>query len=134
MDFKSTHAFFFNPHFGKCSSVDVDITRLNIGNDVWIGSNALLLPQTRNIGHGAVIGAGAVVNKDVPPYAVVVGNPGRVVRFRFPPKVIDELIASKWWDKPIEQLNMAEFTRPFLQDGTERFNNAALNLSSTEPP
>jgi len=114
--------------------VDVDITRLNIGNDVWIGSNALLLPQTRNIGHGAVIGAGAVVNKDVPPYAVVVGNPGLVVRFRFPPKVIDELIASKWWDKPIEQLNMAEFTRPFLQDGTERFNNAALNLSSTEPP
>jgi virginiamycin A acetyltransferase len=132
MNFKSTHAFFFNPHFGKCPNFNVEITHLVIGNDVWIGANALILPNTRNIGNGAVIGAGAVINKDVPPYAIVVGNPARVVRFRFPPKVIDELVASKWWEKPIEQLNMGEFGRPFLQDSMEHVNDESLNLSSTE--
>lgn len=119
MDFKSTHGFFFNPELGFCRGVDVEITHLNIGHDVWIGANALILPHTRNIGHGAVIGAGTVVNKDVPPYAVVVGNPGRVVRFRFDPKTIEGLLASQWWEKPIDQLNVEEFARPLQMDGVK---------------
>ena len=113
LEFKSTHAFFFNPILGYCREDLVDFIPLEIGNDVWIGANALILPHVRTIGNGAVIAAGAVVNKDVPPYAVVVGNPARVVRFRFPKEVIEELMASRWWDKPIEELELSEFCQPY---------------------
>lgn len=70
---------------------------VHIGNDVWIGRNTTILSGI-NIGDGAVIGAGCVVTKDVPPYAIVVGNPGRVVKFRFDPKTIEEMMRIKWWD------------------------------------
>jgi virginiamycin A acetyltransferase len=113
MDFQSTHAFFFNPQMGHCREGMVDFIPLEIGNDVWIGANALILPQVRKIGDGAVVAAGAVVNKDVPPYAVVVGNPARTVRFRFSAPVIDRLIASQWWQNDIEDLDIDEFTCPF---------------------
>lgn len=118
MDFRSTHAFFFNPELGRCKEDLVDFTPLEIGNDVWIGTNALIMPNVRKIGDGAVVAAGAVVNKDVPPYAVVVGNPARVVRFRFPENVIAQLQASRWWEKSIEDLDTQEFTRPFLSEKT----------------
>jgi serine acetyltransferase len=77
---------------------------LKIGNDVWLGHNSIIMPNVKEIGTGAVIGAGAVVNKDVPPYAVVVGNPARVVKYRFEKCVIEELLKSKWWEKSIEEL------------------------------
>jgi virginiamycin A acetyltransferase len=72
-----------------------------VGNDVWIGHRATILPGTR-IGDGAVIGALAVVGSDVPPYAVVVGNPGRVVRIRFTPDTVRRLLAVAWWDWPAD--------------------------------
>ncbi len=115
MEFKSTHAYFFNPLLGYSSKDLLDYIPLEIGNDVWIGTNALILPNVRKIGDGAVVAAGAVVNKDVPPYAVVVGNPARVVRFRFPKHVIDALLASRWWDKSIDSLNIEDFRRPYLE-------------------
>ena len=59
-------------------------TPLHIAGDVWIGARAIVLPGCRRIGHGSVIGAGAVVTKDVPDYAVVGGNPAKVIRFRNP--------------------------------------------------
>lgn len=114
MHFKSTHAFFFKPRLGFCAEDRIAHTPLDVGNDVWIGAHALILPHVRKIGNGAVVAAGAVVNKDVPPYAVVVGNPARVVRFRFPKDVIEQLLASRWWEKPIEELDVNEFTKPFL--------------------
>ncbi len=82
-----------------------------IGNDVWIGRDAVVMPGVR-IGDGAIIGAHAVVAKDVPPYAVVVGNPGRVARIRFAPETVDALLAIRWWDWPIEtiQANLAAIT------------------------
>ena len=113
MEFKSTHGFFSNPKLGYRPDDPLHYIPLEIGNDVWIGANALILPHVRTIGDGAVIAAGAVVNKHVPPYAVVVGNPARVVRFRFPKEVIEELLASRWWDKPIEELDLSEFCRPY---------------------
>lgn len=114
MGFKSMHAFFFNPKLGICDNDIVEHVPLTIGNDVWIGHNALIHPHVRSIGDGAVIGAGAVVNKDVPPYAVVVGNPARIVRYRFSREVIDQLLASKWWEKPIGELKseIKDFQRP----------------------
>lgn len=113
LEFKSTHAYFFNPQLGFCRDDIVDYIPLKIGNDVWIGANALILPHVRRIGDGAVIAAGAVVNKDVPPYAVVVGNPARAVRLRFPKDIVEALMASRWWEKPLEELDPGEFCRPF---------------------
>ncbi|MDD2495379.1 MAG: CatB-related O-acetyltransferase [Tissierellia bacterium] len=73
-----------------------------IGNDVWIGSGAIVLRGTR-IGDGAVIGANAVVTKDVPPYSIVVGIPAKIIKNRFSDKIITLLINSKWWNySPIE--------------------------------
>ena len=117
MEYKSTHAFFFNPKLNHCEDDNVEFTPLTIGNDVWMGHNAVIMPHVKVIGDGAVIGAGAVVNKDVPPYGVVVGNPGRVVRYRFPQEIIDELLASKWWEKSIEELHpeMSGFTHPLIE-------------------
>ncbi len=57
-------------------------TPLHIAGDVWIGARAIILPGCRRIGHGAIVGAGAVVTKDVPDYAVVGGNPARVIKMR----------------------------------------------------
>ena len=74
-----------------------------IGNDVWIGERAMIMGG-RTIGDGAVIGAGAVVTKDVPPYAIVGGVPAHIIKYRFPQDVIDKLIDLKWWDIDEEKL------------------------------
>ena len=70
--------------------------RLDIGNDVFMGHHCVILPSVRRIGDGAVIGAGSVLQSDIPPYAVVTGNPARVVRYRFSEPKIQELLAEKW--------------------------------------
>jgi len=77
-----------------------------IGHDVWIGYGATILPGAR-VGHGAIIGAQAVVRGTVPAYAVVIGNPGAVVRKRFSDAVIAELLALAWWDWPSEAIAAA---------------------------
>ena len=74
-----------------------------IGNDVWIGQKAVILPGVK-IGDGAIIGAYAVVAKDVPPYSIAVGNPARVVKKRFNDKVIKHLIKIKWWNWPTKKI------------------------------
>lgn len=79
----------------KKASTKVKITR--IGNDVWIGNGAFILPGVV-VGDGAIIAARAVVTKDVPPYAIVGGNPARVIKYRFSDDLINRLINSQWWD------------------------------------
>lgn len=74
-----------------------------IGNDVWIGYEAVVLAGV-TIGDGAVIGARAVVTKDVPPYAVVGGVPARLIRRRFPDDTISALLALRWWDWPADKI------------------------------
>lgn len=119
MEFKSTHGFFFynGDDLNLSSRSLVDPIPHYIGNDVWIGDNAIILPSAPIIGDGAVIAAGAVVNKNVPPYAVVVGNPARVVRYRFSEGVVKELLESKWWEQPIEEIlpRLEEYQRPYEQ-------------------
>ena len=73
-------------------------TKLKIGNDVWIGQNAVVLPSCRNIGNGAVIGAGSIVTKDVPAYTVVAGNPARTIKMRFDLETRHRLEDSNWWE------------------------------------
>jgi virginiamycin A acetyltransferase len=72
-----------------------------VGHDVWLGYSALVLPGV-TIGHGAVVAAGSVVARDVPPYAIVGGNPARVVRSRFSEGDVERLLRAAWWDWPIE--------------------------------
>ncbi|NVK36234.1 MAG: CatB-related O-acetyltransferase [Rhodobacteraceae bacterium] len=74
-----------------------------IGNDVWIGNGATIMPGVK-VGHGAIIGAKAVVAKDVADYAIVAGNPAREVRRRFSEKAIEALLEIAWWDWPVEKI------------------------------
>ena len=75
-----------------------------IGNDVWIGQNALILPGV-HIGDGAMIGAESVVGSDVPPYTIVAGNPAKALRKRFDEEFIALLLQFKWWDKSVDEIN-----------------------------
>lgn len=77
--------------------------RTIVGNDVWIGARALIMPGV-HIGNGAVVAAGSVVTKDVPAYAIVGGNPAKVIRYRFEPDVIDQLQRIAWWDWSDEKI------------------------------
>lgn len=74
-----------------------------VGNDVWIGRGAVILSGV-TVGDGAVVGAYAVVTKDVPPYSIVAGNPARHIRFRFDEEQIKKLLAIRWWDWPLEKV------------------------------
>ncbi|MEZ4685305.1 MAG: CatB-related O-acetyltransferase [Bacteroidia bacterium] len=76
---------------------------LVVGNDVWIGHNATLMAGI-TVGDGAIIATNATVTKDVPPYAIVGGNPAKVIRKRFPEETIEKLLALKWWDWEIEKI------------------------------
>lgn len=87
-----------------------------IGNDVWIGQDVTIMGGVR-IGDGAVIAAEAVVTKDVPPYAIVGGNPAYVLKKRFPDEIVKKLRAIQWWHWPFEKVR-ASF--PFMQE-TEVF-------------
>ncbi len=80
--------------------------RVALGNDVWIGHGAILLPGV-TVGTGAAIGAGAVVTKDVPDFAVFVGVPAKLIRFRFPPEIIAALHRIAWWDWEHARLGQA---------------------------
>jgi virginiamycin A acetyltransferase len=73
----------------------------NVGHDVWLGYQGLVLPGV-TIGHGAVVAAASVVTADVPPYAIVAGNPARVVRRRYEDDDVARLMRAAWWDWPIE--------------------------------
>ena len=74
---------------------------IKIGHDVWIGANVIILDGIK-IGNGAIVGAGSVVTKDVPPYAVIGGNPAKVIRYRFNEEERKVIEQSKWWDKDLE--------------------------------
>ncbi len=97
--------------------------RCVMGNDVWIGHGAIVLPGIR-IGNGAAIGAGTVVTKDVPPFAIVVGNPGRVLRHRFTPEIITALERIAWWDWTHDQLasGLADFRTLSAEDFCQKYD------------
>ena len=102
------------------------IKRTIIGNDVWIGRRAIIKAGI-NIGHGAVVGNGAVVTKDVPPYAVVAGVPAKIVKYRFKEETIKDLLNSEWWNmSDIELSNYAHL----IQDPSS-FVNALKKLETT---
>ena len=81
--------------------------RIHIGNDVFIGMNVTVLDGV-TIGDGAIIGAGAVVSKDIPPYAIAVGCPIRIVKYRFDEDTIQRFLRLKWWDRNMDCLHLVE--------------------------
>jgi len=83
---------------------DSQFSKINIGSDVWIGEGALIR-RGISIGDGAVVAARSVVNRDVPPYAIVAGSPARIIRYRFEPAVIEALLSLTWWSYGLSALD-----------------------------
>lgn len=100
----STYPFrAFDEAWQEAPSVMINKGNTVIGNDVWFGNGATIMPGVK-IGSGAIIGAGSLITKDVAPYTIVGGNPGRVIRQRFDDKTIDFLLRLSWWDWPIAKI------------------------------
>ena len=98
IDAITTHPALYERKFGV---VEADLYYEDpqvIEDDVWIGHHAVILPGCRRIGRGSIIGAGAIVTRDVPRYTVVAGNPARVLRERFPRDLQAALEQSRWWE------------------------------------
>ncbi len=116
-NFVSVHPAFFsmNPSvklrftnkqkYEEVKSVEDGKYFVKIGNDVWIGANVTIFDGV-TIGDGAIIGAGTIVNQDIPPYAIVVGTPMRIIRYRFEKDEINKLLNLKWWKKDNNWLEM----------------------------
>ena len=126
LNFVSTSPIFytetnvFKKCFNKIEFQEYETTV--IGNDVWIGSNAFIKGGV-TIGHGAVIGAHAVVTKDIEPYSIVAGNPAKIIRKRFDDVTIDKLLKGKWWDHNDEILKESAI----LFGDVEKFLNSNTN-------
>lgn len=100
----TTHPYFYERRLGYVEFDRLSDATTTIGNDVWIGQGVILLPGCRTVGTGAIIGAGAIVCKDVPPYAIVAGNPAKVIKFRFPKATVERLLQSRWWERPASEV------------------------------
>lgn len=122
LDYLSTSSIFTSKRNGtrikltNKSSFE-EYKEIHIGNDVWIGTKVLIMGGV-NIGNGAVVAAGAVVTKDVPPYAIVGGVPAKILKYRFHEDIIHKLEASKWWTLDEETLkkNIHLFQKPLEND------------------
>lgn len=111
--YMTPHPFIHLPSFGVTDNkTELEIEEITIGNDVWIGMNSCIL-QGVSIGDGAVIGAGSVVTKDVPPYAIVAGNPARILKYRFTDDMIAKLLDLQWWN----------FSKDILRDNIVYFQS-----------
>ncbi|MCL4640013.1 MAG: CatB-related O-acetyltransferase [Pseudosphingobacterium sp.] len=95
----TSHPLLYNPVAGFVEKDMLERAPLKVGNDVWIGEWAIILPRVSVIGNGAMVGAGSVVTKDVPPYAIVAGNPAKIIGYRFDEITIQKLEESKWWER-----------------------------------
>ena len=95
-----------------------------IGSDVWLG-NGVFIQDGIRIGHGAIVGASSVVTRDVPPYAIVAGNPARLIRMRFPPLIIARLLKAEWWRYAISDFYPLDFS-----DIDEALENIEARIAS----
>jgi virginiamycin A acetyltransferase len=104
-----------------------------VGNDVWLGYRALVLPGV-TIGHGAIVAAASVVASDVPPYAIVGGNPARVIRRRYEDEDVERLLRAAWWDWPVELVT--EHARTIMAGTPEELERIAAELrgANRAPP
>lgn len=101
-NYPSIQYTFYRKNFGRLPYENIQ-GNTEIGNDVWIGDSVIILPNIK-IGNGVIIGAGSIVTKDVPDYAIIAGNPARVIKYRFTKEKIDELNTKKWWNWTNEEI------------------------------
>lgn len=111
-------------HAKKIQNETVSKGNVTIGSDVWIGYDSLILSGV-SIGHGAVIAARAVVTKDVPPYAIVGGNPAKIIKFRFDDHTIASLLDIAWWQWEPERVE--KFMPYLMHNDINEFIAAASN-------
>lgn len=117
-DHPSTHAFAYVPEVGGyVTERHQQIETTNLGADVWVGANAVIMPGV-TIGPGAIVGASAVITHDVAPYAIVDGVPGRPRGTRFPVEMVDRLLTVAWWEWPTNVLR--EHIQLFQEPLSER--------------
>ena len=117
-DWLSIHEFQYHPKsfdwvdeyndFSRLERTPDMFAQVTVGNDVWTGHNVNVTAGV-NIGDGAIIAAGSVVTRDVPPYAIMAGVPATVKRLRFPEKTVQRLLRVKWWDLELSQLSGLPF-------------------------
>jgi acetyltransferase-like isoleucine patch superfamily enzyme len=117
-DWLSIHEFQYHPRsfdwvpeyndFIRLERTPEMFRHVTIGSDVWTGHNVNVMPGA-NVGDGAIIAAGSVVTKDVPPFAIVAGVPAQVKRYRFPEPVIERLLRLKWWELELSDLSGLPF-------------------------
>ncbi|MCP4138483.1 MAG: CatB-related O-acetyltransferase [bacterium] len=98
----------FDVFMQQVAMKDYSVAKGNVvvGNDVWFGDDAFVMSGVE-IGNGAVIGARSVVRRSIPPYAIVMGNPGRPIGYRFDKEIIEKLEKIAWWDWPLEKIKKA---------------------------
>lgn len=131
-NFISTHPIFYSVlnQSGKSFSLenhyDDEFKRTSIGNDVWIGLNAIILDGI-TIGNGAIIAAGAIVTKDIPPYAIVAGVPAKIIRFRYSESEISLLNSSKWWELP--DSNLQTLQQKFIENDVNYIHEYSLKYN-----
>lgn len=117
----------FNQFNNKIEIETTGVKHTIIGNDVWIGGNVTILEGVI-VGDGAVIGAGAVVTRDIPPYAIAVGVPARILKYRFDEHTIQKLLILKWWDRDISEINNLKIND--LNGCLEKLEQTSLNDNS----
>jgi virginiamycin A acetyltransferase len=103
--FNNVTSYFIKHHiFGEVWTDEIDSKGdIEIGNDVWIGTQCIILSGAK-IGNGAVIGANSLVINEIPPYAIAVGSPAKVISYRFPEEIIIKLQKIQWWNWSIEKI------------------------------
>ena len=129
----TTHSFLYNnaddlrPD-GQEAAYNRFIPSCSVGNDVWMGTGVTVLRNVK-IGNGAVVAAGAVVTKDVPPYAIVAGIPARIIKYRFSEEIIQKLQDMQWWvwDDETIRNNYMYFTRDVSLDMLEKLEKRIKN-------
>lgn len=132
MDRLSMHPFFFNSRLGYVTEDTIDTGCLWIGHDAWIGERTIITPGCSRIGIGAVIGAGAVVTGDVPDFAIVAGNPARMLRMRFSEEVCEAIAETRWWERSVDELlpYLEEVLRPLTEASDAHHPLLGLRSSS----
>lgn len=107
MNYISTQNIFYkknNMNNKWVKTIDLQPLPIIIGSDVWIGIEAMIMDGVR-VGHGAIIGARSVVTKDVPPFAIAVGQPAKIIKYRFEKPIIERLLEVQWWNLSDEDIS-----------------------------
>lgn len=104
LDHLIMHPYFYNERLGYVRQRTIRHEPIVIGADAWIGQSVIFTESCTRVGIGAVIGAGTIVTRDVDDFEIVVGNPGRLLRKRFDPEIRARILASRWWERPVEEL------------------------------